>query len=241
MKAKAGNSIKLGVFVTAGLALLITGIYFIGQKQRLFSDVFRISGVFNNVSGLQVGNNVRFSGINIGTVENITIISDTSVRVDMIIDEDVQKFIKKDATAIIGSEGLMGNKTVNIAAGSISEKEINDQDVIRTMKPVDFDEILGQLNTTTQNAALITDDLSAIMNSIRTGKGTVGKLFMDTTLAKDLNQTIRNLRGGTKGFEENMDAVQHSILLRGAFKKKKSDEKEKQEEKKEQKEQRDQK
>ena len=226
MKAKAGNSIKLGVFVTAGLALLITGIYFIGQKQRLFSDVFRISGVFNNVSGLQVGNNVRFSGINIGTVENITIVSDTSVRVDMIIDEDVQKFIKKDATAIIGSEGLMG---------------INDQDVIRTMKPVDFDEILGQLNTTTQNAALITDDLSAIMNSIRTGKGTVGKLFMDTTLAKDLNQTIRNLRGGTKGFEENMDAVQHSILLRGAFKKKKSDEKEKQEEKKEKKEQRDQK
>lgn len=233
MKKKTGNSIKLGVFVIAGLVLLISGIYFIGQKQRLFSDVFRISGMFNNVNGLQVGNNIRFSGINIGTVENITIISDTSVRVDMIIDKDVQKFIKKDATAIIGSEGLMGNKTVNIAPGSLSDTQIGDQDVIRTMKPIDFDEILGQLNTTTQNAALITDDLSAIMNSIREGKGTVGKLFMDTTLAKDLNQTIKNLRGGTKGFEENMDAVQHSILLRGAFKKKKSDEKEKQEGKKE--------
>jgi phospholipid/cholesterol/gamma-HCH transport system substrate-binding protein len=234
MKKKSANSIKLGVFVTVSLVLLIAGIYYIGQKQRLFSDVFRISGVFNNVNGLQVGNNIRFSGINVGTVENITIISDTSVRVDMIIDEDVQKFIKKDATAIIGSEGLMGNKTINIAPGSLSEKEIDDQDLIKTTKPVDFDEILGQLNTTTQNAALITDDLSAIMSSIRAGKGTVGKLFMDTTLAKDLNQTIKNLRGGTKGFEENKDAVQHSILLRGAFKKKKSEEKEKQEEKKEQ-------
>lgn len=234
MKAKTGNSIKLGVFVTAGFVLLIAGIYFIGQKQRLFSDVFRINAVFNNVNGLQVGNNIRFSGINIGTVENITIITDTSVRVDMIIDEDVQKFIKKDATAIIGSEGLMGNKTINIAPGSINEKQIEDQDVVKTLKPVDFDEILGQLNTTTQNAALITDDLSAIMNSIRTGKGTVGKLFMDTTLAKELDQTMKNLRGGTKGFEENMNAAQHSFLLRGAFKKKKSEEKEKQEEKKEQ-------
>ena len=235
MKTKPGNSIKLGVFVTAGLVLLICGIYFIGQKQRLFSDVFRISGVFNNVSGLLVGNNVRFSGINVGTVESITIISDTSVRVDMIIDEDVQKFIKKDATAIIGSEGLMGNKTINIAPGSVSENPIEDQDVIKTSKPVDFDEILGQLNTTTQNAAAITDDLSAIMNSIRSGKGTIGKLFMDTVLAKELDQTIKNLRGGTKGFEENMNAAQHSFLLRGAFKRKKSDEKEKQEEKKEQK------
>jgi phospholipid/cholesterol/gamma-HCH transport system substrate-binding protein len=235
MKKKTGVSIKLGVFVTAGLILFITGVYVIGQKQRLFSDVFRISGVFNNVNGLQVGNNVRFSGINIGTVENITIISDTSVRVDMIIDEDVQKFIKKDATAIIGSEGLMGNKTVNIAPGSISEKQIGDRDVIKTYKPVDFDAILGQLNTTTQNAALITDDLSAIMNTIRLGKGTIGRLFMDTTLAENLDQTIKNLKGGTKGFKENMNAVQHSFFLRGAFKKKKMDEKEEKEQKEEKK------
>ena len=226
MKMKTENSIRLGVFVLSGIALLISGIYFIGQKQHLFSNVFRISGVFNNVNGLQVGNNIRFSGINVGTVENITIISDTSVRVDMVIDTDVQKFIKNDATAIIGSEGLMGNKTVNIVPGSLDHPMIKDQEGIKTMKPVDFDEILGQLNTTTQNAAYITDDLSAIMNSIRLGKGTIGKLFMDTTLAKDLNQTIKNLRGGTKGFEENMDAAKHSFLLRGAFKRKNEEDKE---------------
>lgn len=223
MKTETGNSMKLGVFVVAGLVLLITAIYFIGQKQHMFSNVFRISGIFKNVNGLQVGNNIRFSGINVGTVENITIVSDTAVRVDMVIDADIQKFIKSDATAIIGSEGLMGNKTINIAPGSMDQPSIKDQGAIKTAKPVDFDEILGQLNTTTQNAALITDDLSAIMNSIRSGKGTVGRLFMDTTLAKDLNQTIKNLRGGTKGFEENMDAAKHSFLLRGAFKKKKAD------------------
>ncbi|HET6226871.1 MAG TPA: MlaD family protein, partial [Bacteroidia bacterium] len=204
MKKETGNSIKLGVFVIAGVVLLIAGIYFIGQKQHMFSNVFRINGVFTNVNGLQVGNNIRFSGINVGTVENITIISDTAVRVDMVIDADVQKFIKNDATAIIGSEGLMGNKTINIAPGTTDNPSIKDDGTIRTLKPIDFDEILGQLNTTTQNAALITDDLSTIMNSIRSGKGTIGKLFMDTTLAKDLNATIRNLKGGTKGFEENM-------------------------------------
>ena len=232
MKNNAGNSIKLGVFVTVGVVLFIVAIYFIGKKQRLFSDVFRISATFKNVNGLQVGNNIRFSGINVGTVENITIISDTSVKVDMIIDEEVQKFIKKDARATIGSEGLMGNKTINIAPGSSNQAEIKDHDSILANQAVDFDEILGQLNTTAENAAFITSDLAVVMNSIRSGKGTIGRLFMDTTLADNLNQTLINLKGGTKGFKENMNAAQNSFLLRGAFKKKKEKEEEKRENKK---------
>lgn len=232
MKKKTGNSIKLGVFVSAAVLLFIIAIYFIGQKQRLFSDVFRINATFKNVNGLQVGNNIRFSGINVGTVENINIISDTSVRVEMIIDKDVQKFIKKDAQATIGSEGLMGNKTINISPGSPNEAEIKNQDHIFSNEAIDFDAILEQLNTTTENASYITTDLAVVMNSIRSGKGTIGRLFMDTTLADNLNQTLINLKGGTKGFKENMNAAQNSFLLRGAFKKKREREEEKRENKK---------
>src|ERR1700679_526374 len=120
MQNKTGNKIRLGVFVFITIILFITGIYFIGEKQQLFSRTFHISGVFKDISGLQIGNNVRFSGINVGIVEDIEQVTDTSVRVDMQIEEKAQKFMKKDVRAIIGSDGLMGNKIMIILPGTTS-------------------------------------------------------------------------------------------------------------------------
>ncbi|MBC7383768.1 MAG: MCE family protein [Bacteroidia bacterium] len=219
MKNGAGNNIRLGLFVTISIALFIIAIYFIGKKQQLFSDTFHVWGVFKDVNGLQVGNNVRFAGINIGTVDNIEITNDTSVKVEIVIDNDVQKFIKKDAVAVIGSDGLMGNKILSIAPGG-SKEQIKNEDFIKTMQPVSMDEIFGKLKATVDNAASITDDLSAIMGNIRRGRGTIGKLFMDTIFAGNLDRTLNNVQQGTKGFKQNMDAAQNSFLLRGFFKKK---------------------
>jgi phospholipid/cholesterol/gamma-HCH transport system substrate-binding protein len=216
MEKKKGNMVKLGVFVSLGILFFIIGIYIIGQKQRLFSDTFTVNAVFKNVNGLLVGNNVRFTGINVGTVDDIIILNDTSVEVVMIIDEDTHRFIKKDAKAIIGSEGLMGNKTINIMHGSLSQTPIAENGFMLTEQPVETDEILGKLKTTADNLAAITGNVSS-------GKGTIGKLFMDTNMANSLNQTIINLKHGTKGFEENMDAAKHSVLLRGAVKRMQKD------------------
>ena len=115
MEKKTGHKIKLGIFVSISIALFISGIYFIGQRQQLFGSTFRISGIFKDISGLQIGNNVRFSGINVGIIENIQQITDSTVRVDMMIEEHSRKFIKKNAKAIIGSDGLMGNKILIIS------------------------------------------------------------------------------------------------------------------------------
>ncbi len=204
-----------------GLLLFTAGIYLIGERRQLFSSTFRVKGIYKDVGGLQVGNNVRFSGINIGTVENIEIISDTSVRVDMVLEEDTRKFIKSDSKAIIGSDGLMGNKVVNIVPGTSAKPPINDNDLIQTAVPVSMDEILYQLKITTENSSAITGNLFAITQAIRSGKGTMGKLFMDTVFAENLDQAILNIRLGTKGFEQNMDAAKKSFLLRGALKKRK--------------------
>src|SRR4051812_31293169 len=103
---------KLGVFITTALSLMIVSVYFVGKKQHLFGGAFRISGNFVDVSGLQVGNRVRFAGVNIGSVESITIAGKDAVRVEMLISEDVRPFIKKDAEASIGSEGMMGSKVI---------------------------------------------------------------------------------------------------------------------------------
>lgn len=229
MSRTLGYTLRLGVFVVLGTLFFIVGIYFIGKKQRLFSNVFRISGVFKNVNGLQIGNNVRFSGIDVGTVDNILIVNDTSVFVNMIIDEKTHKFIRKNAKAFIGSEGLMGNKIINITHGTPDQLPIENNGSIQTGQPLDTDEIMNKLAKTADNVEGISGDLANIMHNISSGKGTVGRLFMDSTLAMTLNQTFVNLKRGTKGFEENMDAAKSSFLLRGHFKKKDRKEAEKKE------------
>lgn len=221
MKTESINKIKLGAFVFIGIGVLICGIYFIGETKKLFSSTFRISAMFKNVNGLQVGNNVRFAGINVGAVDAIEIITDTTVRVDMIVDAATQKFIKKDATATIGSDGLMGSKIMNISPGTMANQEIENNDMIAAAVPINMDEMLFKLKTATDNAALIMDNLATITGNIRAGNGTIGKLFMDTAFAENLDRTIVNVKDGSKGFKQNMDAAQKSILLRGYFKDKK--------------------
>ena len=90
MKLK-NYKVKLGFFVAAGIILFFLAIFVIGKQKNLFDPVFKISANFQNVSGLQVGNSVRFSGINVGTVDQIKIINDSTVQVALLIKKDVQK------------------------------------------------------------------------------------------------------------------------------------------------------
>ncbi len=228
MKKASGNKIRLGIFVSIGFALLIGCIYLIGERQQLFSNTFQVSGIFKNISGLQIGNNVRFSGINVGIVDNIEQLTDTTVKVDMMINDDTRKFMKKNAKAIIGSDGLMGNKIVIITPGTNGQKTLADNDVIATEQPVTMDDILIKLKVTGDNAATITSDLAVVMTNIREGKGTIGKLLMDTAMAKEVDQALTNIKQGAGGFKQNMNAASNNVLLRGYFKKKKKgDEKDK--------------
>lgn len=219
------GKIRLGIFVSITIAFFITGIYFIGQRRQLFGSTFRIHGIFKDISGLQVGNNVRFSGINVGIIENIEQITDTTVRVDMLIDTDTQKFIKKNAKAVISSDGLMGNKIVLIIPGTSKAKGIANNDVIQTTTPINMDDILLKLKVTGDNAAIITGDLAAIIGTIRSGKGTVGKLFMDSAFAQTVDDALINIKQGAGGFKQNMDAASHSVFFRGYLKKKAGDKK----------------
>jgi phospholipid/cholesterol/gamma-HCH transport system substrate-binding protein len=220
MKNITENKVKLGIFVSSTLVLLIAGIYFIGQRQQLFNNTFRVSGIFKDINGLEVGNNVRFAGINVGVIEEIQQITDTTVKVDMIIRDETRKFMKNNAKALIGSDGLMGNQIVTIIPGVGTAQPIINNDVIATAKSVGMDDILEKIKVTADNAALITGDLTVIMGSIRDGKGTIGRLLMDSTMAEDVNAAMINIKQGAGGFKQNMAAASHNFLFRAYFKKK---------------------
>jgi phospholipid/cholesterol/gamma-HCH transport system substrate-binding protein len=222
---------RLGIFVAVGIALFVAAIFYIGRQQHLFNPVFKVSSKFRDVGGLQIGNNVRFSGINVGTVDNIQIIDDTTVQVDVIIDQNVQKFIKDDCFMTIGSEGLIGDKIIHITQGGTGGTEVKNGQFLTAVEPVQTDAIMASLKVTAENAEIVSDELAQILYKINSGQGTFGMLINDTTMADNITSTIQNLKRSTKGLDENMEAAKHNILLRGYYKNKKKKEEESRQEK----------
>ncbi|RSK40432.1 MlaD family protein [Mangrovimonas spongiae] len=206
MKNTSSQKLRLGGFVIIGTILFIAAVYLVGQKQDMFKKTFAVSAYFQNVNGLQKGNNVRYSGIDIGTVKDIVMINDSTIKVEMTIDEKIIKHIKKDAIATIGSDGLVGNMIVNIVPGKGNETTINNGDIIESYSKIGADDILNTLSVGSENAAILTADLLKITDAITQGKGTLGVLLNDTIMAQELKQSITNLKtasyGATKSINE---------------------------------------
>lgn len=226
MNSTSSQKIRIALFTVLGLGVFAAAIYFIGMRKSLFGSTFNTYSMFNNVGGLQVGNNVRYAGINIGVVEQIQITSDSSVRVDYRINGNVRKFLKKDAVSSIGSDGLMGDKLVNISPGTDKAGALNNGDRIAAQMPLDYDKIVTRLAHVADNADSITFALSGIVGQISKGKGSVGRLLYSDKLAKELEgtvssakKTIQSVDKSSQGFTQNMTALKSNFLLRGYFKK----------------------
>ncbi|MGZ3777521.1 MAG: MlaD family protein [Mucilaginibacter sp.] len=227
MKTTPSQKIRLGLFTIVGILLLIGAIYYIGKQKNMFGETFRVHGIFKNVGGLQVGNNVRFVGINVGTVVNISILTDSTAEVDMRLEDNVKPFLKANAIASIGSDGLMGDKLVSISAGTDNADLMKSGGRIATVEPPQMDKIIGKFSEVVTNAEVITNSLAGISTQVSHGKGSIGQLLYSDKLEKGLEgtvnsaqQTMQSLKKGTEGFSENMDAAKHSFLLKGYFKKK---------------------
>jgi phospholipid/cholesterol/gamma-HCH transport system substrate-binding protein len=317
MAKRLVNNVRLGAFVMAGLLFLVLLLYMIGRNRSLFGSNYILKARFENVQGLVPGNNVRYSGIQSGTVKTIEIVNDTSIEVSMLIDTKMEDIIRKDAIVSIGSDGLVGNKVVNIIPGEIHDDLAKEGDVLVSKNPIDTESILKTLSKTnndvaeivsglkvtverinnstalwsilseeslpedlrqsaanirkaTSRAGLMADDLHVIVSDLKSGKGSAGILLRDTSFANNLNQAVLkmrqlstnadklslqmttlvsgiqndlnsgkgaastilkdtsvvnklntsldNIQRGTDGFNQNMEALKKSFLLRGYFK-----------------------
>ncbi|MDP1622191.1 MAG: MlaD family protein [Bacteroidales bacterium] len=212
--------IRLGIFIAGGLAIFFLAIFIIGKQKNLFSPVYLLTTTFANVSGLQVGNNIRFSGINVGTVDKISIINDSTVKVAMLIKKDVKKFIKSDSEVAIGSEGLIGDRLLVITQGGTGSPVAKAGQQLASAEPVELDAIMASLEVTALNVEIITDQLAEIMIKVNSGSGTLGRLIGDTAIANNLSKTMINIKRSSKGLDENMNAAKENFLLRGYFRRK---------------------
>jgi len=316
MKNNSTDNIKLGVFVLGALFFLILLLYMIGKNSNMFGNNYILKARFENVQGLKAGNNIRYAGIDIGTVKSVYIINDTMMEVKMVIDKKAKYIIKKNALVFIGTDGLVGNKVVNIMAVKADAPYAVENDILPSKKPVDTDEMMRTLNKTNNQVSKIAEDfsitisklnnskglwqllndktiadnisnasiqvnkssykineiankindiadvlkngngtlpklindknladsLTAAINNFKTaayeiteagkeinhsvaliskevndGKGSIHAILKDTTVTILLEKSMENIETGSKGFSDNMDALKHSFLFRGYF------------------------
>ncbi len=191
MKKNSINNIKLGIFIIAGLFILVVSLYLIGKNQHFFGSNFVLKARFRNVEGLMPGNNVRFSGIQCGTVKDIEIVNDTTIEVTLLIDQKTNPYIHSDAMASIGTEGLMGNKVINISAGATNAPAMPDGGILRTSAGMGIDAMLSSLGTTGDNAAAISVNLRETSERLN-NSSLVRELLADTIIADDLRRILHN-------------------------------------------------
>jgi phospholipid/cholesterol/gamma-HCH transport system substrate-binding protein len=227
METSPSVKIKTGLFALVGVLVILLAVYIIGRQQKIFSKSITAYADFRNVSGLQVGNFVRFAGINVGIIDVITIVNDTTVRVQFSLEMRMKPFMKNDAVASINSEGLMGDKLVQIAPGTDSAGMMGQPMVLKTTNPVELDKIISKINVIADNAQVVMQGLEGIVDKINNGHGSIGMLLQNDTLARRLaktvssaTETVGTIRTSAQKFNENMDAAKHNFLLRGYFKKK---------------------
>lgn len=194
--------VRLGLFIAVGFGLFIIAIFLIGKQKNLFNPVFKLTATFKNVSGLEVGSNIRFSGINVGTVDTILISDDSTVQVGMLIRKNVRHYIKVDCEAGIGSSGIIGDRILSITQGTSSSPTVEDGQQIASKEPIETDAIMEGLKTTADNAVMISQQVSEITTKINTGNGTLSRLIHDSVMAQNINQAITNLNKGSKGLTD---------------------------------------
>ncbi|MFW6248169.1 MAG: MlaD family protein [Bacteroidota bacterium] len=189
---KERSTLKLGLFVTIGVILLAITVYSMGKQQNIFGKTITAHAIFKDVKGLQVGNNVQFSGINVGSVTDIEILMDAEVKVTFVIRKHVKKFLKRDAKATIKTEGLMGSNVLSLIPGTKNKQIIKEGHIFETIPPIEIDDILTELNEASKNTTQVTYNLSEITNKINMGKGIFGKLFTDTLFTNNLENISKN-------------------------------------------------
>jgi phospholipid/cholesterol/gamma-HCH transport system substrate-binding protein len=190
------NSVKLGAFVLAGLILMILALFIIGKNKNLFGNEFQLKAKFSNLNGLTTGNNVLFSGFQAGTVKDIELLNDSTIEVTMQINDKVKDFIGKNALASIGTEGLMGNKVINISPMTGTSAKVEEGDVLQAKNMANMDEIIDKLSQTNNNVATISEVLKGTV--MKVDSSAILKLINDETIGESLKASLLNIYTTTK-------------------------------------------
>jgi phospholipid/cholesterol/gamma-HCH transport system substrate-binding protein len=191
------RAITVGIFLFIGLTIFLLGVFTLGSQKKTFVKSFALNVVFDDIQGLKVGNNVWFSGVKIGTIKKIQFYGTSQVQVFLSIEEEAQKYIHKNSKATISSDGLIGNKIIVIDGGTLKFPFVEDGDQLAVNTALSTDDIMKTLQVNNKNLVDITSDFRLLARNLVDGKGTVGALLTDQSVADNFKSIVVNLQNTT--------------------------------------------
>lgn len=210
MKTQTTDSVKLGMFVLTGIVVLILTLYMIGKNRGMFTDSFELKTHFRAVNGLISGNNVRYAGIEIGAVESVVFLNDTTIEVNMNIQTKMRGIIRRNAIASLGTDGLIGNRVVNIFPGLGEAPLANVGEVLPSQEEVSTDAMLRTLTHTNDNIAAIAEDLRLTVHHVSTS-AQLTRLLDDLSLSSNLKASLQHLHETTEQSAALMSEVNRTF------------------------------
>lgn len=201
------RAVTVGVFVLVGIIFLIAGILTIGNLHSTFSNKLHVTTLFDDVNGLQKGNNIWFSGVKIGTIKKVEFYGNSQVRVILNIEEKAQQYIRKDAKVKISTDGFIGNKILVIYGGTSGSREVQEGDTLGVETTFSTEDIMNTLQENNKNLVSITGNLKTISTDLTEGKGSIGKLIKDETLYNNLAATGTSLKNASDKANQVMGSL----------------------------------
>jgi len=185
------------VFLIVALGLLAYAVYRVGDLFDVFADRYTIVTVVTRADGLLVGAPVTLAGQRVGQVSSIDFLPldgrPENLSVELSINENIREYVRGDSYARIRTQGLLGDRYVDIAPGSPAAPIVQPGDTIPGIDPVDMEDLLATANSTMLQLQALVGDLRSITGSILAGRGTLGRLLVDDALYVRLVATTGQL------------------------------------------------
>jgi len=187
------KAIRVGIFIAIGLIILVTGILTLGSFQKSFVKTIHLQSEFKDVGGLKKGNSIWFSGVKVGSISSIQFAGISKVEVKMNVEQSVQQYIHKDAGVKLSSDGLIGNKIIEIEGGSSKSPIVEDGDILQVIDGVSTDQMMKNLETNNENLMSITHDFKKVSGQMAGGQGLLGSMVTDSGMVREFRAILKNL------------------------------------------------
>jgi len=207
-ESKNKRAVMVGLFLFIGLLFLMGGILMVGNLNETFKRKMKVVSLFDDVGGLQPGNNVWFSGVKIGTVSKIQFYGRSQVVVSMRIDAKDKQYIRKDSKVKISADGLIGNKILVIYGGTFRTAEVEEGDTLSVEKTFTSDDMINTLQANNENVLAITKDFKVISKKMANGEGTIGSLLNDKSVYDNINAATASLQNASAKAQQMMASLE---------------------------------
>jgi phospholipid/cholesterol/gamma-HCH transport system substrate-binding protein len=192
------SELKVGITVTAALIVLFVLVFVMRGTTGFFTSRIRLVTYFDNAEGLRAGQPVDFQGVSIGNVENVGVVADhpdRPIRVVMRINSKYRDFVRKDATATILTQGVLGESYIDIDGSAAKKTTVLDGDELPSTNAPGLQDVVRSSQGTLQNLDKLVRRLDRIVADVESGKGTIGELLYDPTLVNKANSILNQIQG----------------------------------------------